>query len=128
MTEGEWPPSEAELRAARSRRGVLILRALHSPEGLTKYGYTKGMLKIDAMKFWTDARTLGFVKLGTNTRGTNLFGFRSEPIEDAPQTVEALTAELDAARATLTKARNVWAGSWQLRPGFWDAPPPEFLE
>ena len=77
----EGSPSEAELRATRSRRGVLILRALHSPEGLTKYGYTKGMLKIDAMRFWNDARTLGFVKLGTNARGTNLFGFRSEPCE-----------------------------------------------
>lgn len=61
----------------RGRQGVLSARALAHPEGLTKYAYTKGMTRGDALAFWTDAAELGFIKLGRNDRGTNVFGWRS---------------------------------------------------
>ena len=80
MSERQSIP-DIEREAGRKRRGVLLTRALHNPAGLTKYEYTKGMVKIDAMAFWTDARELGFIKLGVNSRGTNLFGYRSEQCE-----------------------------------------------
>ncbi len=76
--DAEYVAEAAEARAVRSRRAVLMTRALHAPEGLTKYAYTKGMTKADAMAFWTDAKALGFVGLGTNDRGTKVFGLRSE--------------------------------------------------
>lgn len=73
-------PTAADL-AAESRRGVLLTRALHAPEGLTAYGFTKGMSKADALAFWTDAKALGFVVLGKNERGTKVLGLRSEVVE-----------------------------------------------
>ena len=64
----------------RARQGALSALALAHPEGLTKYAYTRGMTKADAMAFWEDAAELGFVKLGRNDRGTNVFGWRSEAV------------------------------------------------
>lgn len=61
----------------RSRRGYLSAQALKHPEGQTKYAYTRGMAQVDALAFWTDAAELGFIKLGRNDRGTNVFGWRS---------------------------------------------------
>lgn len=63
------------------RQGMLMALALHNPEGLTAYGYTKGMTKADALAFWNDAKALGFVVLGRNARGTKLLGLRSEVTE-----------------------------------------------
>lgn len=74
----EVPPAE---RRERSRRAVLMTRALHAPEGLTKYEYTKGMTKADALLFWGDSHALGFVRLGENSRGTKRYGLRSEVVE-----------------------------------------------
>lgn len=65
----------------QSRRNVLMTRALNNPEGLTKYEYTKGFTKADSIRFWYDAGALGFVRLGTNTRGTARYGLRSEVTE-----------------------------------------------
>ncbi len=76
--EADYKAEAAEAAHVRSRRDVILTRALHAPEGLTAYAYTKGMVKADAMAFWTDAKALGFVGLGTNQRGTKLFGLRSE--------------------------------------------------
>jgi hypothetical protein len=77
--------NEAQIKAeairVQSRRDVIMTRALHAPEGLTAYAYTKGMTKADSMAFWTDAKALGFVGLGMNARGTKLFGLRSEVVE-----------------------------------------------
>lgn len=58
-----------------ARRGYLKRLANEHPEGLTKYGFTKGMTKQDAMQFWVDAQVIGFAKLGANARGTNVFGW-----------------------------------------------------
>lgn len=65
----------------QSRRNVLMTRALHAPEGLTKYEYTKGFTKADSIKFWVDSHALGFVRLGVNARGTARYGLRSEATE-----------------------------------------------
>lgn len=67
--------------AEQSRRNVLLTRALHNPEGLTKYEFTKGFTKADAIRFWVDAGALGFVRLGVNSRGTAMYGLRSEVVE-----------------------------------------------
>lgn len=60
------------------RQATLMHRALHNPEGLTQYAYTKGMTKDDALQFWNDAKALGFVRLGTSAKGARTFGLRSE--------------------------------------------------
>jgi len=62
----------------QTRRNVLMTRALHNPDGLTKYEYTKGFTKADSIRFWVDAGALGFVRLGVNARGTAMYGLRSE--------------------------------------------------
>lgn len=59
------------------RRSTLLHRALHAPEGLTPYQFTKGMAKADALLFWTDAKALGFIRVGTSPRGTRLFALPS---------------------------------------------------
>lgn len=71
------PNMKIDTAWTRARQGELSARALAHPEGLTKYAYTKGMTQGDAMAFWTDAAALGFIKLGRNDRGTNVFGWRS---------------------------------------------------
>lgn len=73
----EISPAE---RVERSRQAVLLTRALHNPEGLTAYAYTKGMTKADALAFWNDAKALGFVVLGKNARGTKVLGLRSTEV------------------------------------------------
>lgn len=65
-------------RIIRSRRAVLLTRALHNPEGLTAYQFTRGMTKNDSLAFWTDARALGLVSVGVNSRGTKVFALPSE--------------------------------------------------
>lgn len=74
----EISPAE---RIIRDRRATLLVRALRNPEGLTAYGFTKGMSKADALAFWNDAKAMGFVVLGKNERGTKLLGLRSEVVE-----------------------------------------------
>lgn len=64
-------------RAIRARRAVLLTRALHAPEGLTRYQYTRGMTKADALLFWADAKVLGFIPLGRTSRGQRLFALPS---------------------------------------------------
>ena len=76
--DAEYIAEAAEAKHVQARRNVILTRALHAPEGLTAYAYTKGMTKADSMAFWTDAKALGFIGLGTNQRGTKLFGLRSE--------------------------------------------------
>lgn len=66
----------------RSRRAVLMTRALHAPEGLTPYEFTKGMTKQDALQFWADAKALGFIGVGKSGRGTKLFAL---PSYEAPK-------------------------------------------
>lgn len=63
------------------RRATILYRALHHPEGLTQYAYTRGMSKDDALQFWNDAKALGLVRLGTSSRGARTFGLRSEVCE-----------------------------------------------
>lgn len=75
MSAAEPTPAE---RRERSRRAVILTRALHAPQGLTPYAYTRGMSKADALMFWTDAKALGLVRLGTSERGARTFGLRSE--------------------------------------------------
>lgn len=65
-------------RIIRSRRAVLMTRALHNPEGLTPYQFTRGMSKNDSLAFWVDAKALGLVSVGTNSRGTKMFALPSE--------------------------------------------------
>lgn len=64
-------------RAIRARRAVLLTRALHAPEGLTRYQYTRGMTKADALLFWVDAKALGFIGVGQTPRGARLFALPS---------------------------------------------------
>lgn len=73
-------PLSPEERRVRSRRAVIITRALNNPEGLTAYAYTKGMTKADALQFWNDAKALGLVTLGWSPRGARTLGLRSEVV------------------------------------------------
>jgi hypothetical protein len=59
------------------RQAVIFHRALHAPEGLTQYEFTKGMTKMDALKFWSDARLLGLISVGQSKRGAKLFALPS---------------------------------------------------
>lgn len=70
----------APCRVIRSRRAVLMTRALHAPEGLTAYQFTKGMSKDDSLAFWNDAKALGLVGVGTNDRGTKVFALPSTEV------------------------------------------------
>jgi len=74
--------AEMDLQRERSRRAVLMTRALHNPEGLTPYAFTKGMTKADALMFWTDAKALGFITLGNSERGARTFGLRSTEVSE----------------------------------------------
>lgn len=66
----------------RSRRAVLMTRALHAPAGLTPYDYTRGMTKADSLAFWTDARALGLIVVGQSRRGAKLLAL---PSYEAPR-------------------------------------------
>lgn len=72
----------APCRVIRSRRAVLLTRALHAPLGLTPYEFTKGFTKDDALAFWTDARALGLISVGQSRRGAKLFAL---PSYEVPQ-------------------------------------------
>lgn len=61
----------------RSRRSVILTRALHNPGGATPYEYTKGMLKDDALAFWNDAKALGLIVVGQSKRGAKLLALPS---------------------------------------------------
>lgn len=64
-------------KITRSRRSVLLHRALHAPQGLTPYEFTRGMTKADALMFWTDARALGLITVGQSRRGARMFALPS---------------------------------------------------
>ena len=66
----------------RSRRAVIMTRALHNPHGASPYEYTRGMSKEDALQFWVDARALGLVTVGHSKRGAKLL---SLPSYEAPR-------------------------------------------
>lgn len=61
----------------RSRRAVILTRALHHPDGLTPYEFTKGMTKDDSLQFWNDAKALGMVGVGQSKRGARKFALPS---------------------------------------------------
>ena len=61
----------------RSRRAVLLTRALHAPEGLTPYEFTRGFSKSDALAFWADAKALGLIGVGKSKRGSRKFALPS---------------------------------------------------
>jgi hypothetical protein len=67
----------APCRVIRSRRAVLLTRALHAPEGLTPYDFTRGMTKADSLAFWTDARALGLIRVGTSRRSAPMYALPS---------------------------------------------------
>lgn len=67
----------AACQAIRARRAVLLTRALHAPKGLTRYQYTRGMTKADALLFWVDAKALGFIVVGEQPSGGRLFALPS---------------------------------------------------
>jgi hypothetical protein len=64
-------------RAIRGRRAVLLTRALHAPEGLTPYEFTKGLSKADSLAFWTDARALGLIRVGKSKRSAPMYALPS---------------------------------------------------
>ena len=70
----------APCRVIRSRRAVLMTRALHAPEGLTPYQFTRGMSKPDSLAFWVDAKALGLVRVGTSPRGARMYALPSETV------------------------------------------------
>lgn len=72
----------APCRVIRSRRAVLLTRALHHPEGLSPYEFTRGMTKADALMFWTDAKALGLITVGRSKRGARTFAL---PSYEAPR-------------------------------------------
>lgn len=65
----------------RSRRAVLTTKALHNPDGLSPYEFTRGMSKDDALQFWADAKALGFVSVGHSKRGAKLFALPSYAVK-----------------------------------------------
>jgi hypothetical protein len=67
----------APCRVIRSRRAVLMTRALHAPEGLTPYDFTRGMTKADSLAFWTDARALGLIRVGRSKRSAPMYALPS---------------------------------------------------
>lgn len=85
MTEHEHDGLDLDCPACkviRSRRAVLLTRALHAPEGLTHYEFTRGMTKADSLAFWVDARALGLIVVGQSRRGAKLLAL---PSYEAPR-------------------------------------------
>lgn len=73
----------ASCRVIRSRRAVLLTRALHSPDGLTPYEFTRGMTKADSLAFWQDAKALGLVRVGTSRRSAPMYALPSYGVPHA---------------------------------------------
>lgn len=80
--QGDHPAECRPCKRVRSRRSVLLHRALHNPQGITPYEFTRGFTKEDALMFWTDARALGLVGVGRSKRGGRLFAL---PSYEAPR-------------------------------------------
>lgn len=82
MTEAHTGLHEdcAPCRVIRSRRAVLMTRAIHAPEGLTPYQFTRGMTKPDSLQFWVDAKALGLIVVGKSPRGAKLLALPSEEV------------------------------------------------
>lgn len=66
-----------QCKVIRSRRAVLLHRALHAPLGLTPYEFTRGFTKADALMFWTDAKALDLISVGKSKRGARQFALPS---------------------------------------------------
>jgi len=62
------------------RRPIIYARARANPLGLTPYRFTKGMMKSDALAFWTDAKALGLIVVGTSPRGAKLLALDTEKV------------------------------------------------
>lgn len=58
------------MNAAELRQASIKALAEQTTDGLTAYSYTRGFGKYDAMQFWNDAKALGLVRNGNNSRGT----------------------------------------------------------
>lgn len=71
-----------EACAAFRRQAIILTRALHAPEGLTQYEFTKGFGKVDALRFWSDAKLLGLIVVGQSRRGAKLLAL---PSYEAPR-------------------------------------------
>lgn len=70
-----------ECMQINSRRAVLMTRAMHHPEGLSSYEFTRGMTKADSLQFWVDAKALGFVGVGQTIRGARKFALPSYAVK-----------------------------------------------
>lgn len=70
-------------KVVRSRRAVLMTRALHAPDGLTPYEFTRGFAKADALMFWADAKAIGLVGVGRSKRGARRFALPSYEVPRA---------------------------------------------
>jgi len=57
-----------------------MTRALHAPEGLTPYQFTRGMTKDDSLAFWVDAKALGLVVVGKSRHGAKVLALPSEAV------------------------------------------------
>lgn len=73
----------APCRVIRSRRAVLLTRALHAPAGLTPYDFTRGMTKADSLAFWADARALGLIRVGSSRRSAPMYALPSYEVPRA---------------------------------------------
>jgi len=63
------------------RRSLIMTRALHAPDGLTPYVFTRGMSKADALQFWNDAKALGLRVVGKSARGAKVLALPSAVCE-----------------------------------------------
>jgi hypothetical protein len=72
-------------RVIRSRRAVILTRAMHNPNGLTPYEFTRGMTKADSLAFWTDAKALGLIRVGRSKRSAPTYALPSYEVPHAPR-------------------------------------------